>query len=233
MTGTWINAAAILLGAFIAIISRKDLNQVVEQRIKIVLAVFAMYVGVTLVWESTHGGFLSHLKQLTLLLLALIVGNGLGMLFGIQKSLNRLAIFAKEQLSHPSRTQGFKLTSALICLTPFAVIGSTLEGLTGDFRVFVLKAAMDGIAAHSFYRLFGKPVILSVIPLLAFQGNLTLVLQWIASSSNHPNVIQGIMGICGLLVFSSVVLIMNAGKPRLADYLPSLMVVIPLAHWFW
>jgi hypothetical protein len=30
-----------------------------------------------------------------------------------------------------------------------------MEGLTGDYRALLIKAVMDGIAAHSFYRLFG------------------------------------------------------------------------------
>ena len=108
-----------------------------------------------------------------------------------------------------------------------------MEGLTGDYRALLIKAAMDGIAAHSFYRLFGKSVLLSAIPLVAFQGNLTLIVHWISTQKLNPDIVQGMMGIAGLLVFTSVVLITNTGKPRLADYLPSLTLIIPLAHWFW
>ena len=233
MTGTWINALAILLGTTIAIISKKDISQVAQQRIKIILAIFALYVGASLLWESTHGGVLRHLKQIALLFVALVAGNMTGMLIGIQKALNRLAIFAKGQFTNPSKIHGFKLTSALFTLTPLAVIGSFMEGLTGDYRALLIKAVMDGIAAHSFYRLFGKSVLLSAIPVAAFQGNLTLFVHWIGSQSLGFDIVQGMMGIAGLLVFTSVVLITNTGKPRLADYLPSLILIIPLAHWFW
>ncbi len=233
MTGTWINAIAILLGATFAIISKKDISQVAQQRIKIVLAIFAMYVGVSLLWESTHGSMLRHLKQIALLFIALVLGNMTGMLLGIQKALNRLALFAKDQFIAPSKSHGFKLTSALFCLTPLAIIGAFMEGLTGDYRALLIKAVMDGIAAHSFYRLFGKSVLLSAIPLVAFQGNLTLIVHWISSQALNPAVIEGMMGVAGLLVFTSAVLITNTGKPRLADYLPSLILIIPFAQWFW
>jgi len=233
VTGTWINALAILLGTSIAIVSKKDLSQIAQQRIKIVLAVFAMYVGISLLWESMHGGVIQHLKQMLLLFTALVVGNMAGRLLGIQKKLNRLVMFAKDQFDKPSKSQGFKLTSALYCLTPFAAIGACMEGLTGDYRTLLLKAVMDGMAAHSFYRLFGGSVVLSAIPLLAFQGNLTLIVHWMKSQILIPDMVDGMMGIAGLLVFTSIVLITNTAKPRLADYLPSLIVIAPLAYWFW
>ena len=119
------------------------------------------------------------MKQMLLLFTALVVGNMAGRLLGIQKKLNRLVMFAKDQFDKPSKSQGFKLTSALYCLTPFAAIGACMEGLTGDYRTLLLKAVMDGMAAHSFYRLFGGSVVVSAIPLLAFQGNLTLIVHWI------------------------------------------------------
>jgi uncharacterized protein len=233
VTGTWINALAILLGTGFAIVSQKDISAVVQQRIKLALAVFAMFVGVSLLWESTHGGVLRHLKQFALLFVALIAGNLIGMLLGIQKALNQLALFAKEQFTNPAKSNGFKLTSALFCLTPLAVIGGMIEGLIGDYSILLIKATMDGIAAHSFYRLFGKSVLLSAIPLVAFQGNLTLLFHWVASGGIGQHAIQGIIGISGLLVFTSVLLITNTGKPRIADYLPAMLVIVPLAHWFW
>lgn len=233
MTGTWINALAILLGTSIAIVSKKDLSLIAQQRIKMLVAVFAMYVGISLLWESMHGGLIQHLKQMFLLFTALVVGNMAGMLLGIQKKLNRLVMFAKDQFDKPSKSQGFKLTSALYCLTPFAAIGACMEGLTGDYRTFLIKAVMDGMAAHSFYRLFGGSILLSAIPLLAFQGNLTLIVHWMKSKILIPDMIDGVMGVAGLLMFTSVFLITNTAKPRLADYLPSLIVIVPLAYWFW
>lgn len=233
MTGTWINALAILLGTSIAIVSKKDLSLIAQQRIKMLVAVFAMYVGISLLWESMHGGLIQHLKQMSLLFTALVVGNMAGMLLGIQKKLNRLVMFAKDQFDKPSKSQGFKLTSALYCLTPFAAIGACMEGLTGDYRTFLIKAVMDGMAAHSFYRLFGGSILLSAIPLFAFQGNLTLIVHWMKSKILIPDMIDGVMGVAGLLMFTSVFLITNTAKPRLADYLPSLIVIVPLAYWFW
>jgi uncharacterized membrane protein YqgA involved in biofilm formation len=57
--------------------------------------------------------------------------------------------------------------------------------------------------------------------------------HWISSQALNPAVIEGMMGVAGLLVFTSAVLITNTGKPRLADYLPSLILIIPFAQWFW
>lgn len=213
--------------------SRRDLSESTQQKIKLGLGCFAGVVGMHLIWISTHGGLLRHGKQILLLFLAITIGNILGMILGIQKSLNRLADYAKKQFEKPDQANAFKLTSALFCLTPFAIIGTTMEGISGNYSVVLIKAVMDGVAAHSFTRMFGKPVILSFIPVLAFQGNLSLFGRWLEESYLSTHVVEGITGACGIMVFTSLVLIIGVGKPRLADYLPSMVIAALLANWFW
>ncbi|MDA0752079.1 MAG: DUF554 family protein [Verrucomicrobia bacterium] len=233
MTGTLINAVAIVLGGGLAMVSRRDLSESLQQKIKLALGCLAMVVGMHLIWISTHGGLLKHGKQILLLFAAITIGNILGMILGIQKSLNRLAEYAKKQFQKPNQANGFKLTSALFCLTPFAVIGATLDGISGNYSALLVKAIMDGVAAHSFTRIFGKSVILSAIPVLAFQGNLSLFAHWLGGNHLSTHMMEGITGACGIMVFTSLVLIMGIGRPRLGDYLPSMILAALLAHWFW
>jgi|GEM_PF-575728 len=233
VTGTIINATAIVLGSGLAMLSRKDLSESKQQKIKLALGCFAMVVGTHLIWTSMHGGVLRHGKQMLILFAAITLGNILGMILGIQKTLNRLAEYAKNQFERPDQANAFKLTSALFCLTPFAIIGAALDGISGNYSVLLIKAVMDGVAAHSFTRIFGKSVILSAIPVLALQGNLALFGRWLGNAHLSTHMIEGITGACGIMVFTSLVLIVGVGKPRLADYLPSIVVAAFLAHWFW
>lgn len=233
VTGTIINTTAIVLGGGLALLSKKDLSETTQQRIKLALGGLAMVVGLHLIWISTHGSPLRHSKQLLLLFAAITLGNIAGMMLGIQTSLNRLAAYAKKQFAEPNQANAFKLSSALFCLTPFAMIGACMDGISGNYSVLLIKSIMDGMAAHSFTRIFGKPVLLSAIPVLAFQGNLSLIARWLAQTHLSRHMIEGVTGICGILVFTSLVLIIGVGKPRLADYLPSMVIAGALAHWFW
>jgi len=233
VTGTIINVAAIILGSALAMISRKDLSEGLQRNLKWFLALLAMVLGCYLLWNATHGGLWSHLKQGMLLMVSITLGNLLGLLIGIQKALNRLAVYAKEQFQQPDRANGFKVASALFCLTPLAVIGACLDGMSNQAGVLVIKAFMDGMAAHSFTRVFGKSVLLAFIPVLAFQGNLALASHWMAGSFMNPEMVDGVSGASGLTLFTAILLITDTGRPRLGDYLPSLVVAAFLAHWFW
>ncbi len=233
MTGTLINASGILLGSLAALLLRRDLGHAFEQRIRYLVAIAAMSIGCWLLWKSTHGGLWDHLRQFLVIMAGLLAGNAIGLALGLQKSLSRVATHASDALRKPELANGFKVSAALFCLTPLAVLGAVMEGLSGDAWVLALKASMDTVAAYSLARSFGKGVCLSWIPVLAFQGNLSLLCRWLQDHYLNPNVIDGVMAVSGMMVFVSIVLILGVGKPRLGDYLPALGVTGVLAYWLW
>jgi len=233
VTGTLLNATGIILGSLAALVLRKDLGPGFEHRARLLISVAAMAIGVTYLWEATHGGMLAHLKQITLLLTAILAGNALGRLIGIQNGFNHIAHFAKRAFATPQGESGFKVASALFCLTPLSILGAVMEGATGQSEILLLKTVMDSLAAFSFTRIFGPGICLAALPVLAWQGNLTLLTLWLGKGIFSPNIQEGMMALSGMMVFVSILLILGVGKPRLGDYLPALGIIGVLAHWFW
>ena len=92
---------------------------------------------------------------------------------------------------------------------------------------------MDGLAALGFVSLFGRGVLLSALPVLAFQGTITLlvarVLEPILTLHNLVNCCNAVGG---LLVFCVALVLLGLKRIELADYLPSL-VVAPLLTLWW
>ncbi len=58
------------------------------------LGALTVFFGLRLVWLSVNGTFLSGLKQILIALLAVVVGNLLGKLLGLQKISNQLGRYA-------------------------------------------------------------------------------------------------------------------------------------------
>jgi uncharacterized membrane protein YqgA involved in biofilm formation len=184
------------------------------------------------------GSFLQILKQLAVVVLALMLGNLLGKLLRIQKGMNRLGQYARQKISavrpdSPHRlNDGFVTGAILFCVAPLAYLGSLQDGLTGDFKALAVKAVMDGLATMTFVTTFGWGIMLSVFPVLAWQGTLTLLARMLRPYLENHALLDPVMATNGLLVFCVSLIIFELKKIQLADYLPSLAMA-PLLAWLW
>ena len=91
---------------------------------------------------------------------------------------------------------------------------------------------MDGLATMAFVSTFGWGVILAVIPVVAYQGTITLVAVYADPFLRNSGLLPSISATGGLLVSCISLVILDLRKVPLADYMPSL-VVAPLLTWWW
>lgn len=235
MIGTFLNAGAIVVGCGLGWLAPNLLTPVRQQTLKFALGALTMWVGLRLAWNSVNGGFWGGAKLLGLALLAMILGRLAGRWLRLQYWSNRLGQFAKARIQTADQARprgpsdGFVTCAALFCVTPLAILGSLQDGLTGYWPTLGLKAVMDALAAMSFVAWFGWSVLLAVVPLVAWQGTLTLLAQWLAPSLSL-SMIEAIHATGGLLVFTVALVVWEIKKIEFMDYLPSLAVA-PLLVW--
>lgn len=238
MIGTLLNAAAIVVGGVAGLTTTRQLSSVNQTALKILMGVFTTYVGLSMVWQGLNGTFAQVLKQLGIVLLALILGNVTGKLLRLQKSLNRLGQHARQRLSSarpdsPHRVNdGFVTCSILFCVSPMAFLGGLHDGLGGNYKILATKAVMDGLATMAFVTTFGWGTIMSALPVVACQGTITLLAQTLRPFLETHALVDSINATGGFLVFSIALIILELKKVELADYLPSL-VYAPLLAWLW
>jgi uncharacterized protein len=97
--------------------------------------------------------------------------------------------------------------------------------------VLTIKAALDGLSALAFARSLGWPVLLAAFPVLAVQGTVTLLAQLAGQRLLTVPMTQAVGATGGLIVFSVALIVWNARKVKLADYLPSFGYALLLAWW--
>ncbi len=91
---------------------------------------------------------------------------------------------------------------------------------------------MDGLGTLGFTLLFGWGVMLAALPVLAFQGTITLVCaQYLRPFLEAHGLVDSVNAVGGLLVFCVALLIFELKKLELADYLPSLVFAPLLTGW--
>lgn len=240
MLGTIINAAAILLGGILGLTVARKLSLAQQNAIKGLLGILVVYVGLSTTWQAIHGSFGSVMKQLGIMMLSLMLGNFTGTLLRFQRGLNRVGRYAKERLSgsnadnaNASRfSEGFVTCTLLFCVGPMALLGSLQDGLNGNFKTLAVKGVMDGLATLGLVPTLGWGVICAVIPVVAYQGTLTLLAKSLESWLNNAALVDSINATGGILVFCTSLIILEIKKVELANYLPSL-IYAPLLTWWW
>ncbi len=235
MTGTVLNAIAILLGSVAGLASKREPSVASQNTWKLILGAFAVYAGLSAAWHSLPGPFLAGLRALGLILLSLMLGHFTGRSLRLQKALNRLGQYAAKRVRVSSPTEArfgdtFAACAILFCISPIAVVGSLLDGLSGDWKTLAVKAAMDGLACQAFARTLGWPVLMTMIPVVAWQGTLSIAARLIAPALAQQSLLNPVLGTAGLAVFAIALVILQVKRVELANYLPSL-VFAPLLAW--
>ena len=236
--GTLINAGAIVLGAVAGMVRKTPMAADNQTFMKIVLGTATIFIGLKLTWVSLNGPIKSILLQLGLVLLAMTLGKLTGKLLRLQKSSNRLGHYARERIAavpagqHGSPADGVNVCAALFCAAPLGILGATSEALGGGPFALFVKAAMDGLAAFGFVSLFGWSVGLSALPVLAFQGFISLLVGYLAQPWLEAHQLTAsVNATVGLLIFCVSLLIFEVKRIEVADYLPSL-IWAPLLTWW-
>ena len=234
--GTIINALCILLGGLVGMKAAHAVGPAAQQRIRLILAAGTIYVATEMIWTGVNGGFLRGLGQLGIAFLSLILGNATGMALGLQKGLNRLGAVAKNSLAGLGQkdnrfNEGFITCTILFCVGPMAIIGSIEDGLNGNFKILAVKGCLDGLATMGFAAMFGVGSILSVVPVVAYQGTITLCAGALQPLLGPP-LMDAVRVTGGLLVFTIVVVILDIRKVPLANYLPALAYAPLLTRWW-
>jgi uncharacterized membrane protein YqgA involved in biofilm formation len=237
LVGTLLNVAGILIGGIIGLIRRKPLSIAQESWFKITIGAFTVFYGLRLTWSSLSGSFGHVLKCLIITVLALTLGKITGRLLHFQRASNRLGQRAKEMITaattgQPPTTVGFKACALLYCAAPLGILGSVSDGLAAYFYPLAIKGVIDGLATLGFIRMFGWSVLLAALPVLAFQGSITLECAQLAQRfPQDAPILLSVNCVAGMLVFAVALVILQLKKIELADYLPSLLFAPLLTHF--
>lgn len=240
MIGTILNAVGILIGGILGLTLRRQLTPATQVGLKGALGVLVIFVGLKITWTSLGGGLWPVTKQLIIVILALTLGRLTGRLLRLQKNLNSLGRYASDRFAKAGSektqrwSEGFITCTILFCVGPMAILGAVQDGL-GQWQTLGAKAVMDGLATMAFVGTFGWGAILAVVPVVAYQGTISLAAKSLAPFFQDPAnaaLLAALNATGGLLVFCIALIILELKKIELADYLPSLAWA-PFIAWLW
>ncbi len=222
LQGTLVNIAAIVGGCAIGHFAGQYIPAQLRRTMMAGLGLAVLLVGMQLALQAEH---------IMVVICSLIAGGILGEIIGIEQRLRSMAERLQERFSsHGGIVEGFITASLLYCVGAMAIMGALQDGVGEQPTILYAKAALDGIAAIALTATLGIGVLFSIIPLLFYQGGLTLLAGW-ASSVMTQTVIAEMNGVGGLLILAIALDLLDIKRLPIGNLLPAVFIALFLVHF--
>jgi len=229
--GTLVNFLAVIAGSGLGLLFKSGLKQRFHEILIQACGLATLFIGL--------GGAMTGLMKLSekgtfettntkLLVFSLVIGGLIGELLQLETHMENLGGKLKSLLKANNDSQfvdGFVTATLVICVGAMAIVGSIRDGLTGDYTMLFAKAILDFIIVMVFASSMGIGVMLSAIPLLIYQGAITLSAALI-SQYMDDTLISYLSCIGSVLIFGVGVNLIFGKKLRVGNLLPAILIPV-------
>ena len=223
MTGTLINVGTVLIGSSLGLLIRSRLPERYTKIMFQVFGLFTIFLGIKMALETNN---------IMVMIFSLLVGTLLGEWWNLDKGMERFAGFIKRKSKSGNErfSEGFVTAFLVFCMGSMTILGAIEEGLGDKPNLLLTKSLMDGFSSMALASALGAGVLFSVIPLLIYQGGLTIFASTLTNVLS-PDVVAEISAVGGILLIGLGFVLLDVKKIRVMNMLPSLVVVVFLAIW--
>ncbi len=224
MIGTIVNVITVLAGGSIGLLLNKKLPQRYIRIFFQVVGLFTLFLGFSMALKTTH---VLHI------IMALILGAVIGEALRLEHRIEQLGdkIKSRLKLRNEKFTDGLLTAFLLYCMGSLTILGAIEEGMGGSLRLLLIKSLMDGVSSIALASGLGIGVLFSAIPLLIYQGGITLLAM--AFGEFFPQVyITELSAVGGILLIGLGIDILDIKKIKVMNMLPALVMIVILL-WLW
>lgn len=222
MTGTIINVVAIIVGGTLGIFFGSRLPDNMKKTVTAGMGLFVTALGVKMFLDTQNS---------LIVLGALLIGALLGEWWQIEEGFQNLGIFFEKKFAggdgsaDDSRfVRGFLTASLIYCIGPISIIGSIQDGMSGDYSLLAVKSVLDGFLSLAFASTLGVGVIFSSLPILVYQGGISLVAIQLNAIFTDLMMLE-MTATGGVILFGlGISSLLEIKKIRIGSFLPSLAV---------
>ena len=177
MTGTLVNCAAVIAGGAIGLLFKKGIKESFTESINKSLGIAVLIIGLNGVISNmftVKDGKPSSSGEL-LLVIFLVLGTLIGEILGLDDKFKKFSEGIEKKFGKGGFSSGFISSTLLFCIGAMAIIGSLNDGLKNDSSILFVKSALDFTSAIVLGATLGFGVMFSAIPILLYQGGITLL----------------------------------------------------------
>lgn len=224
MTGTIVNAGAVIAGSLIGLLIKSKLPERFVTTVFQVIGLFSAFLGISMALNT---------KKPMILALSLILGALLGEWIQIEKQINRLAEKLKKKIKFVNNqfSEGIITAFLIYCVGSIAILGCIEDGLGKPPILLLTKSMLDGVASIMLAASLGIGVLFSAAPLILFQGAITLSARY-AQGFFTESLVNEITAVGGILLIGLGLSLMDVKKLKIINILPALLMIVLFYHIF-
>lgn len=230
MIAAIVNGLAILFGSLIGLLFGSRLKESHTTTIVKGLSIIVLVLGIMSAIQT---------NDILAVILCLVFGTILGELLNVERRLDTVGGWLKARFARGKSagkfTEGFVTASLLFCIGSMAVMGSLDAGIHHDYSIIFSKSVIDGVVAISFAATFGPGVAFAALPVLLYQGAITLLASFAAPYLSTP-VVTEMSAVGGVLLIGTGINMLGLGTERIrvGNMLPAILlpiIYLPVANW--
>jgi hypothetical protein len=224
ISGTLINVAAVIIGGGLGVLFHARLPKRLTDSFFQAIGLFTLFLGFSMSLKTENP---------LLLVFSLILGALVGTLLRLQERIENLGtnIQAKLKLKGGQFSEGLVTAFLMFCMGSMTILGAIEEGLGGEPNLLLIKSLMDGFSSIALAAALGVGVIFSVVPLLIYQGGLTLLAAYLGSSLTNL-MVDELAATGGILLIGLGITILGIKKIEVLNLIPALLFIVLLVYFF-
>lgn len=225
MIGSLVNALAVVGGGIVGLLIHKRLPTYIVDTTFQAIGLFTIVLGITMAIETTH--FLA-------MVLSLVIGSILGSILHLEKMIESVGEFLKKKTGSKNNrfSEGFITAFLLYCMGSLTILGAIEEGLGLSPTLLLSKSVLDGFSSIALAATMGAGVIFSALPLLLYQGGITLLTS-VVQQSLSTLLITELSAVGGVLLVGLGIDILKIKKISVLNMLPSLPIILFIIYIFY
>ena len=228
MTGAIINTAAIVAGGLCGHLFGKLLKDRHQETLTMACGVGTLFLSIAGAMNyMLHNDLLPGGGSM-LIIACLALGGLIGEILNIENWFERFGEWLKKKSGNAKDKQfvnGFVTASLTVCIGAMAIMGSIQDGISGDWSTLGAKSILDLVIVMVMTCSMGKGCAFSAIPVLLWEGGLTLLATVI-----KPILTDAALGYLSLvgsvLIFCVGVNLVWGKKIRVANLLPAVILAV-------
>ena len=230
MLATVVNVILVLIGSAVGLLFKNLISDKLTAALTRALGLCVLGIGI---------GSLTGTEDMLCVIVCMVIGTVIGHAIDIERRLEGAGDLLKAKLikenSNSRFTEGFVTAFLLYCVGAMSITGSIEAGLNHNYKIIISKGVLDGVTSVSFAAAMGIGVAFSAVPMLLYQGGITLLAGWVGPYLPEA-VIREMTAVGGALIVALAVNTLELGKEKIkvGNMLPAMFLpiaYIPLANW--
>jgi len=217
--GTFVNVGTIIIGSLVGFFLQKRY----PERIKIIvfqaIGIVTIIIGIKMAFE---------VKNLLTFIFSLLLGGITGEFLKLNSGIDNLVTKVQSKFKGESSrhfSEGLITAFLIFCMGSMTIVGALNEGLKNDHSLLFTKSILDGFTSIALASTYGIGVLFSIIPLLLYQGGIT-VLAVVAKDFFSPLMINQITAVGGAIILGLGINLLDLKKIEVMNLLPALLYIV-------